>query len=62
VEKCNLCSNNYPEATLRKMVQIIDRKAYLHLVCPSCQSITINNPNYYYFIETKQDEKHLPEA
>lgn len=54
MEKCNICSHEYPEATLKKMVQIMDRKAYLSFICPSCQSIVMHNPNYYYLIEPKK--------
>ncbi|WP_061213426.1 hypothetical protein [Syntrophomonas wolfei] len=53
MEKCTICSKSFPEATLRKMVQIIDRKAYLNRTCPSCQTIVANNPSYYYLVESK---------
>ncbi len=53
MEKCSICSKPYPEGTLKKMVQILDRKAYLYHVCPACQSIINNNPSYYYLTETK---------
>lgn len=54
MQKCSTCSRQYPEATLKKMVQIIDRKAYLHYICPACQAIVLNNPNYYYLVESKK--------
>ena len=47
MEKCGFCSKKYPVSILRSMVQIIDRKAYLVHVCPACQPIVHNNPNYY---------------
>lgn len=53
MDKCSTCNKQFPEATLKKMVQIIDRKAYLNKICPSCQSIVLNNPSYYYLIEQK---------
>jgi len=49
-----LCKKEFPEATLKKMVQIMDRKAYLNYICPACQTIVMNNPNYYYFEEEKK--------
>ncbi|MEN6351708.1 MAG: hypothetical protein ABFD08_20250 [Syntrophomonas sp.] len=54
MEKCSNCSNSFPEAAMKKMIQIIDRKAYLHCICPSCQAIVANNPNYYYLVEEKK--------
>ncbi len=53
MERCNICNKDFPKAALRKMVQIIDRKAYLHQICPSCQTIVANNPSYYYLVERK---------
>ncbi len=54
MEKCNFCSKQYPVTTLKKMIQIIDRKAYMNYVCPACQSIVLNNPSYYYLVENKR--------
>ncbi|HHW60354.1 MAG TPA: hypothetical protein GX404_00440 [Syntrophomonadaceae bacterium] len=54
MDKCDLCSKQYPEATLKKMVQIMGRKAYLQNVCPACQAVIINNPNYYYLQDFKK--------
>ncbi|MDD2586824.1 MAG: hypothetical protein PHT79_08060 [Syntrophomonadaceae bacterium] len=54
MDKCSTCGQQFPETILKKMIQIIDRKAYLNKICPSCQSIVLNNPNYYYFIEPKE--------
>ncbi|WP_054696344.1 hypothetical protein [Syntrophomonas palmitatica] len=48
MEKCSMCSKQFPEATMKKMVQIIDRKAYAQNICPACQHLAVNNPNYYY--------------
>ncbi|MEA1961425.1 MAG: hypothetical protein U9N81_09180 [Bacillota bacterium] len=53
MEKCNLCSKLYPVSALKTMVQIMGRKAYLQKVCPSCQAIAANNPNYYYLENIK---------
>ncbi len=53
-KKCSICSKAYPEPILKKMVQVLDRKAYLHYVCPACQAVINNNPSYYYLIENKQ--------
>lgn len=53
MKKCSCCSKQFPETILKKMVQIIGRKAYLQRICPSCQSIVINNPSYYYLEEEK---------
>jgi hypothetical protein len=53
MKKCSCCSKQFPEATLRKMVQILNRKAYLQFICPSCQAIVINNPSYYYLVEER---------
>jgi len=44
----------YPRTILKKMIQIVDGKAYLNYVCPSCQSIAANNPNYYYLVDNKE--------
>lgn len=52
--KCNYCAKQFPETTLKKMVQIINRKAYLNNICPSCQAILLNNPSYYYLVEEKK--------
>lgn len=54
MEKCSICGKSFPKATLKPMVQIIGRKAYLEKICPSCQSIVMNNPNYYYLGEKKK--------
>lgn len=54
MKKCHLCSKLYPEPILKTMVQIMDRKAYLQNVCPSCYSIVVNNPNYYMLEEPKE--------
>ncbi|MGI5912382.1 MAG: hypothetical protein ACOX6E_07385 [Syntrophomonadaceae bacterium] len=51
MQKCSCCSQQFPEATLKKMIQIQNRKAYLQDICPSCQAIVSNNPNYYYLVE-----------
>ena len=53
-KKCSICSKAYPEPILKKMVQVLDRKAYLHYVCPACKAVINNNPSYYYLIENKQ--------
>lgn len=49
MEKCSMCSKQFPEATIIKMVQIMGRKAYLQNICPACRSLAENNPNYYEF-------------
>lgn len=56
MEKCNICSNSFPESALRKMIQIIGQKAYLYQICPSCQTIVNNNPSYYYLVESDKQE------
>lgn len=48
MEKCTVCYVEYPEQTLKSMVQIVDRKAYLYKVCPMCQLIVSHNQDYYY--------------
>lgn len=57
MDKCSICGKNYPEATLKKMVQISGRKAYLNQICPACQAIVLNNPSYYY-LEEKAAKKN----
>lgn len=52
MEKCSSCSKQFPEAAMKKMVQIMGRKAYIMNVCPACQSVVLNNPNYYYLQES----------
>ncbi|QGU00826.1 hypothetical protein SYNTR_2232 [Candidatus Syntrophocurvum alkaliphilum] len=52
--KCNSCSKVYPDAALKKMIHIVERKAYLNYICPSCQAIVHNNPNYYYLVESNK--------
>lgn len=52
--KCSYCRKQFPEATMKKMVQVIERKAYLNDICPACQAILLNNPNYYYLVEDKK--------
>ncbi|MGI6433772.1 MAG: hypothetical protein ACOX0F_00075 [Syntrophomonadaceae bacterium] len=54
LEKCSVCSKDYPTPTLKVMVHIVERKAYIKKICPNCQSIVLNNPNYYYLVEEKQ--------
>lgn len=54
MEKCHFCSKLYPETVLKKMVQIIDHKAYIIWICPGCQPIVNNNPNYYQVAEPKK--------
>lgn len=54
MDKCSICGKSYPEATLKKMVQISGRKAYLNQICPACQAIVLNNPSYYYLEEKKK--------
>jgi DNA-directed RNA polymerase subunit RPC12/RpoP len=56
VEKCSSCKKQFPESTLKTMVHIIDRKAYIKKICPSCQSIVLNNPNYYYLGDEKKSQ------
>lgn len=54
MKKCSCCSKLYPEAILKNMVRVIGNKAYEQKVCPSCQSVIANNPNYYYFEKEKE--------
>ncbi|MFY9323668.1 MAG: hypothetical protein WBJ34_02065 [Syntrophomonadaceae bacterium] len=54
MQKCSICNMQYPEPTLKKMVQIIERKAYLYHICPACQLVVINNPSYYYLTEPQE--------
>jgi NAD-dependent SIR2 family protein deacetylase len=56
MKKCSSCSKQFPKEILKTMVQIIDRKAYIMNVCPSCQSIVNNNPNYYYLADEKKSK------
>lgn len=48
MEKCNMCSKKFPEKTMKKMVQVMDKKAYAQNVCPVCYHLAVNNPNYYH--------------
>ncbi len=57
MKKCSSCSKQFPEPTMKTMVHIIDRKAYIKTICPACQSIVLNNPNYYYLADEKKSEK-----
>jgi len=43
-----MCSKQFPEATMKKMVQISGQKAYAQNICPACLPLAVNNPNYYY--------------
>ncbi|MDD3269915.1 MAG: hypothetical protein PHX14_11380 [Syntrophomonadaceae bacterium] len=54
MEKCSICQKDFPEAAMKKMIQIVERKAYDKSICPSCQAIVSNNPNYYYLVEEKK--------
>lgn len=48
MEKCSMCSKKYPEETMKKMVQVMDKKAYAQIICPVCYHLAGNNPNYYH--------------
>lgn len=48
-----MCKKEFPKSALKKMVHIIDKKAYLDIFCPVCQAVAGNNPNYYYLVENK---------
>jgi len=54
MEKCSNCSKEFPKSTLKKMIQIIGQKAYIKQICPFCQAIVLNNPNYYYLVEEEK--------
>lgn len=54
MKKCSQCKKLFPEEALKKMINILDRKAYLIYVCPNCQFIVLNNPNYYYLVEPEK--------
>lgn len=54
MEKCSNCGKEFPEATLKKMVQLIGKKAYTKKICPFCQAVVLNNPTYYYLLEDKE--------
>jgi DNA-directed RNA polymerase subunit RPC12/RpoP len=56
MNKCSSCGKEFPEPTLKTMIHIIGRKAYTKKVCPSCQSIVLNNPNYYYLADEKESK------
>lgn len=47
MEKCSMCSKNFPEETMHKMVQVVGRKAYAQSICPACHGLATANPNYY---------------
>lgn len=53
-EKCSECNKEYPILTLKAMVHIVGKKAYYKIICPNCQSVVLNNPNYYYLVEKKK--------
>ncbi|MGE5416015.1 MAG: hypothetical protein ACM3UZ_04505 [Acidobacteriota bacterium] len=55
MKKCDQCKKTFPEPTLKTMISILQRKAYIVHVCPNCQSIVLNNPNYYYLIEEEEE-------
>lgn len=54
LDKCSTCGKEFPKPTLKSMVQIVERKAYAQKICPSCQAMVLNNPNYYYLVEEKK--------
>ncbi len=54
LKKCSICNKDYPIPTLKPMVHIIERKAYVKRICPNCQAIVLNNPNYYYLVVERQ--------
>ncbi len=54
MEKCSMCKKEFPVSALKKMVQIVGKKAYLGQYCPVCQAVAGNNPNYYYLSEQKK--------
>jgi hypothetical protein len=60
VKKCNSCSKQFPEIIMKTMIHIIDRKAYIENICPSCQSILHNNPNYYYLADENKPKQNKP--
>lgn len=47
MEKCSMCSKNFPEETMKKMVQVVGKKAYAQNICPACNGLANANPNYY---------------
>lgn|GEM_PF-724400 len=47
MEKCSMCSKKFPDETMYKMVQVMDRKAYAQNICPACRGLATANPNYY---------------
>jgi len=47
LEKCSMCSKNFPEETMHKMVQVMGKKAYGQNICPACHGLATANPNYY---------------
>ncbi len=51
MKKCYSCSKKFPDQAMRKMVNVIGRKAYPASICPACLSVVINNPNYYDLME-----------
>ncbi len=56
MEKCSSCNKQFPEQAMKTMVHIIERKAYIKNICPACQSIVLNNPNYYYLADEKKSK------
>ena len=66
MEKCSMCSKTFPEETMKKMIQVMGKKAYAQNICPSCNGLAANNPNYYIaatgFTQNPEWEKVIDEA
>lgn len=66
MEKCSMCTKKFPEETMKKMVQVVGKKAYAQNICPACQPLASNNPNYYTaaagFSQDPEWEKVIDEA
>jgi hypothetical protein len=44
MEKCSLCQKDFPEAAMKKMIQIVEPQSVCKTICPFCQAIVSNNP------------------
>jgi hypothetical protein len=55
LERCYMCSNNYPKEVMKVKVQILGRKAYTVEICPVCLILANNNPSYYELCQTTKE-------
>lgn len=56
---CTICKKEFPEQVLKDMVHLMERKAFLELVCPACQMVALQNKDYYYLSNKKTGEPRI---